>query len=131
MEETNMKMNNKKMYVLYSIICLVLIGLSFLSFLFDEWIMPICTTICSIFGLFVLFLYIKSRDNITPESGRGSFVIYMILRIACMVIGIVAAFLIVKFTMKEVNKMRYLIALISSLPYIMTAVPFLVIKQDE
>lgn len=123
--------SEKKMIILYAVICIILIGLSFLSFLFNEWIMPLCTFICSIFGMIVLLLLIKSRNNITPESGKGSFVIYMVLRFACMLMGLVLSFLLVKFTMGEYNKLRYVMALVSALPFFVTVVPFLVIKQDE
>ena len=131
MDENKNKVYYKKMIILYLVMCVVLIGLSFLSLLFDEWIMPVCTTICSVFGFLVLLLLIKSHQEITPESGKGSFAIFMVLRFACMGIGLVASFLIVKFTMGEYDKTRYLMAIASSLPYIMCFVPFLVVKQNE
>ena len=121
----------KKMIILYVCICALLIGLSFLSFLFSEWIMPVCTSICTVFGFLVLLLLIKSHSDITPESGKGSFMALMALRFICMGVGLVAGFLIVRFTMVEYNKLRYLMALASSLPYIVCFIPFLIIKQEE
>ena len=119
------------MIILYSAICVCLIGLSFLSFLFGEWIMPLCTSICTVFGLVVLLLLIKSHKDITPESGKGSFMVLMVIRFICMGVGLVVSFIIVKVTMVEYNKLRYLMALASSLPYIAAMVPFLIIKQKE
>lgn len=130
-KQENNKKYYKKMILLYLVVCVCLTGLSFLSFLFGEWIMPICTAICSVFGFLVLLLLIKSHKDVTPESGKGSFIVLMLIRFACMGIGLVLSFLLVRLTMGEYNKLRYIMGLVSSIPYLVAVIPFALIKQDE
>ncbi len=130
METNYQEPSKKKLMLCYIIICLILTGLSFLSFLFSEWVLPICTLICSIFGSIVFFLLIKSRDSITPESGKGKFLVFMGARYALMIAGIVISCVIVRLTMNDpIDPKRYLIAVIAAVPYVATVVPWLLIKN--
>lgn len=126
------KKYHKHVLINYCIISCVVIALSFIGLIFfNEWALPVCTAECAIFGLAVMFLLNKSHGEITNESGKGSFAIYLILRYACMIIGIVIACLIVKYTMgSEVNKMRYVIVLIGAIPYFVPTISLLITKQE-
>jgi len=130
--EQKEKLYYKRVLRNYVIICIVLIACSFVGLFFNEWILPISFTICSLLGVCVTFLLLKTHSDVNSESGKGSFAIYMLLRYACMTIGIVSSCLLVKFTMGEdVNKLRYLLVLASSIPFFATAVTLLLTKQVE
>lgn len=115
----------------YIIIVALLIALSFLGFIFNEWILPICVGICSIFGFLEYYLLLKSRFEVSSDGTKGRFTIFMIFRYLCMILGIVASCLLVKFTMgEEVNKLRYIIVIVAAIPYVVTTLALLLTKQE-
>ena len=133
MENNELKDNlsPKRIIITYVLICTILFLLSFLSILFNEWVLPLCTLTCSIFGTFVVLLLLKTHQSIVPEGGKGIFVVYMLLRYLCMIIGIVISCLIIKFTMGEnYVKTRYLMVVIAAIPYMVTFVPWLINKNN-
>lgn len=128
-------MNSDKKFQLrvirnYSLICLAFIALSFIGLAFNEWILPITVTICSLLGEVIMLLLLKS--NINTESGKGIFVVYLLIRYALMALGLVAAGFLVKYTMSDpINKKRYFIMIISALPYFATSIALSITKNKE
>ena len=116
----------------YIIICVVLVGLSFFSLLFKEFVLPICMAVCSLFGFVVTFLLLKTHSDAVNESDRGKLTVYMLLRYLCMTIGLLISCLVVRFTMgEEMVKTRYLMVAIGALPYIATTFAILLTKGGE
>lgn len=116
----------------YIIICVVLVGLSFFSLLFKEFVLPICMAVCSLFGVVVTFLLLKTHSDAVNESDRGKLTVYMLLRYLCMTIGLLISCLVVRFTMgEEMVKTRYLMVAIGALPYIATTFAILLTKGGE
>lgn len=116
----------------YIIICVVLVGLSFFSLLFKEFVLPICMAVCSLFGSVVTFLLLKTHSDAVNESDRGKLTVYMLLRYLCMTIGLLISCLVVRFTMgEEMVKTRYLMVAIGALPYIATTFAILLTKGGE
>ena len=116
----------------YIIICVALVLLSFFSLLFKEWVLPVCMTVCSLFGIVVTFLLLKTHSDAVNESDRGKLTVYMLLRYLCMTIGLVISCFIVKFTMgSEIVKTRYLIVVIAAIPYIATTFAILLTKAVD
>ncbi len=116
----------------YIIICVALVLLSFFSLLFKEWVLPVCMAVCSLFGVVVTFLLLKTHSDAVNESDRGKLTVYMLLRYLCMTIGLVISCFIVKFTMgSEIVKTRYLMVVIAAIPYIATTFAILLTKAVD
>lgn len=126
------KSYTKRIYINYIIINGALIGLSFLGFIFAEKYLPICVSICSLTGLGCLALLVSSQNNISLQSGKGSFVPFLLLRYLLMIIGLVASALIIRATMGEnIEKTRYLLIIVCALPYFSTSLTLLITKQGD
>lgn len=120
-----------KVLLAYILSCLVLIALSCFSFLFNEWITPLCVLVCSICGSLNSYLLIKGSSYISANSKQGMFILFTFIRYLMMLIGLISSALIVYFTMgKTVNDLRYLIVAVAALPYLCTSLSLAVFKDE-
>lgn len=109
---------SKRVVIVDFIVCLVLIFLSCISLLFGEYILIVCMLISSCVSVINSFLLVKSGDSISPEGTSLTFVIFTFLRFLLMIVGIILSTLLIYTTMSsEVNKYRYLMVLIGTIPY--------------
>ena len=129
MENTNFDKYIKSVMIKYVIFAIFFIGLSFIGLLFNEWILPICVGICSVFGALVTLLLLFGHRDI-ENNVKGSYALFTFLRFICMAIGLVVVCLLIKFTMgEEVVKNRYLIAVVSALPYFIPSIAVILTRQ--
>lgn len=117
---------NKRVIKNYILISIIIVALSFVGLFFNEWIVPVTTFICAIFGSGCLALLLKSDPN------KGNFTIYLVLRYVVMAIGLIASGFIVKYTMPEViDKNRYFILIASALPYFIPSIALSITKVKK
>lgn len=117
----NKSQKDRKILLMNSIICLILVCLSFLGLLLNEFALIICMLICGFISVLNTFLFLKSGDS-KPEEGLGiKFTIFTLLRYVLMVVGLVLSAVVVYLTMgSEVNKYRYFMVALGALPYLVT-----------
>lgn len=117
----NKSQKDRKILLMNSIICLILVCLSFLGLLLNEFALIICMLICGFISVLNTFLFLKSGDS-KPEEGLGiKFTIFTLLRYILMVVGLVLSAVVVYLTMgSEVNKYRYFMVALGALPYLVT-----------
>ena len=110
----------KKVIIISSIIYIVIILLSLIGLLFNEYSIVICVSLFSIVSFLNTILLLKS-SNVNPDEGVMKFALYTFLRYFLMVLGLFLSGLIVYFTMgEEINKLRYLIVAAGAIPYLIT-----------
>lgn len=110
----------KKVIIISSIIYIVIILLSLIGLLFNEYSIIICVSLCSIVSFLNIFLLLKS-SNVNPNEGAVKFVLFTFIRYLLMVLGLFISGLIVYLTMgEEINKTRYLIVAVGAIPYLIT-----------
>lgn len=119
----NKSQKDRKILLMNSIICLILVCLSFLGLLLNEFALIICMLICGFISVLNTFLFLKSGDS-KPEEGLGiKFTIFTLLRYVLMVVGLVLSAVVVYLTMgSEVNKYRYFMVALGALPYLVTPI---------
>ncbi len=121
----------KKIVLTNIIVCLFLILLSCIGLIFNEWVLILCVSICSIVSCINQFLLVKSEDLTTPETNGVYFIIFTFARYFLMVIGFVLSAVIVYFTMPDViNKTRYIMVAIAGIPYIINPFILAIIKKE-
>lgn len=126
------KSYNSRVMTNYIIICLLLIALSCIGLIWNEWTVIVGVSICSILGIILMITLVKSNPNKeeASESDKRKFALFVALRYIIMTIGLVACGFLVKFTMDTpVDKTRYFIIIASALPYFGTSVSLLLTKQ--
>ena len=110
----------KKVIIISSIIYIVIILLSLIGLLFNEYSIVICVSLCSIVSFLNTILLLKS-SNVNPDEGVMKFALYTFLRYFLMVLGLFLSGLIVYLTKgEEINKLRYLIVAAGAIPYLIT-----------
>lgn len=110
----------KKVIIISSIIYIVIILLSLIGLLFNEYSIIICVSLCSIVSFLNIFLLLKS-SNVNPDEGAVKFVLFTFIRYLLMILGLFISGLIVYLTMgEEINKTRYLIVAAGAIPYLIT-----------
>ena len=115
----------KKVVLVNALVCIVLVFLSFLGLIFNEWPLILCMAICGIVSTINSFLLVKSGSLTSPEGTSVYFIIFTFVRFLLMIIGFVASALIIYFTMQEtINSYRYLIV-----SYIITPIILSVVKK--
>lgn len=116
--------------ILFHIICsLILIGLSCISLIFNEWIVIINMTLACLLSFTNILLFIASKESVTPDGMSLSFGIFTFARFALMFIGIVLSAVFVYLTMPDtVNNLRYFTILLTAIPYFMNVFALLLEK---
>ena len=97
----------KKVIIISSIIYIVIILLSLIGLLFNEYSIIICVSLCSIVSFLNIFLLLKS-SNVNPDEGAVKFVLFTFIRYLLMVLGLFISGLIVYLTMgEEINQVQF------------------------
>ena len=110
----------KKVIIISSIIYIVIILLSLIGLLFNEYSIIICVSLCSIVSFLNTILLLKS-SNVNPDEGAAKFVLFTFIRYLLMVLGLFISGLIVYLTMsEEINKTRYLIVAAGASLYVIS-----------
>ena len=120
----------KKVVLSHALVCSLLVMLSCVGLIFNEWVLIVSMAICGIISTVNSFLLVKSGDLTSPEGTSVYFIIFTFVRFILMIIGFVASALLVHFTMPDdVNKYRYLLVALAGVPYIITPVILSIVRK--
>ena len=118
-----------KIILTYWTIAFVLILLSLIALAFNEWVLPIGMIICSLCGFVNMLLLLLSEKAVKIDGVKATFAAYIVLRYIMMGIGMLASALLIYFTMGDVvNKYRYLMVIITSIPYFVPTMSLVLVK---
>ena len=113
--------NNMRPIKIQLLICLVLTMLSFVGWVFDEWVIIVNMAVCSILSLGNVILFVVSKSMINENGPQLSFAVFTLLRYLLMIIGLIVSAVLIYVTMPaEVVNLRYLYILGTSLPFVVT-----------
>ena len=121
--------NNIKPIIIQSFMVLVFFILSFISLFFNEWVIILNMAICSLLSLGNVVLFIISKKIINENRHQLSFALFTLLRYLLMIVGLAFSAVMIMITMpSEVDNLRYLFILITSLPFVATVFSLMVDK---
>ena len=122
--------NNSKTLLFHLIASIILIGLSCLSLIFNEWIIIVNMALACLLSFVNILLFIASKESVTPDGSMSlSFGMFTFARFALMFIGIGLSAVFVYLTMPtEVNDLRYFTILLTAVPYFMNVFALLLDK---
>lgn len=125
----NLSYKNKVVFLDF-IVCLILVILSCFSLFFNEPFLILSMVICSVVSIVNSLLLVKSGELTSVNETSVMFVVFTFLRFFLMIVGVVISALVVYFTMpSDGNKYRYLMVLISAIPYFVSTFVLAFVKQ--
>lgn len=125
----NLSYKNKVVFLDF-IVCLILVILSCFSLFFNEPFLILSIVICSVVSIVNSLLLVKSGEFTSVNGTSVMFVVFTFLRFFLMIVGVVISALVVYFTMpSDGNKYRYLMVLISAIPYFVSTFVLAFVKQ--
>lgn len=120
---------HSKTLLFHLVASIILIGLSCISLIFNEWIIIVNMGLACLLSFVNILLFIASKESVTPEGMSLSFGIFTFARFAIMFVGIALSAVFVYLSMpEEVNNLRYFTILFTAVPYFMNVFALLLEK---
>jgi len=117
---------NRKAYVFYAVVGLILLALSLIGIIFNSYESLVVLAINLFFGFFVLLINLhdinKSYEEVKPTVVNS--LLWSLLRMIIFGTGLVLSALFLYFTRTDESKIRFLFLLLGLLPIGLTMVTF-------